>query len=184
MYASRLWWMLRYVGHDQVRVLEGGLVRWCEEGRPTRGGREARPAAHFVAQPRPSMRLTASDVEARLPSPSWRFIDARAPERYRGEIEPVDRVAGHIPGAVNLPYRDSVEADGTFLPADRVRERFAAATGEVRPEHVTAYCGSGVSACHLILSLERAGIHGVKLYAGSWSEWSSDPARPVEVTRK
>jgi thiosulfate/3-mercaptopyruvate sulfurtransferase len=179
MYASRLWWMLRYMGHDAVAVLDGGFAKWAREGRPTRAGDESRPPVAFAGRPRPEMRVSANQVWARLGDPSMTLVDARAPARYEGREEPLDRVAGHIPGARNHFYQQNLGPDGTFLPPERLREQFTALLGATPPPQVTVYCGSGVTACHDLLAMEHAGLTGVKLFPGSWSEWSSDPDRPV-----
>lgn len=181
MYASRLWWMLRYMGHDRVAVLDGGLARWTREGRPVRGGVETRPAAAFTGKPRSGMRLTANQVWARLGDPSLTLIDARGPARFEGREEPLDRVAGHIPGARNHFYGWNLGPDGTMLPPEALREKFKAVLGDTPPDQVALYCGSGVTACHNMLAMEHAGLKGTKLFPGSWSEWSSDPDRPVET---
>lgn len=181
MYASRLWWMLRYMGHDAVAVLDGGIEKWLREGRPTRAGAETRLPAAFAGTPRPDMRVTANQVWARLGDPSMTLVDARAPSRYEGREEPLDRVAGHIPGARNHFFQSNLQPDGTFLPPEALREKFAAVLGETPPDQVTLYCGSGVTACHNLLAMERAGLTGMKLFPGSWSEWSADPERPVET---
>jgi thiosulfate/3-mercaptopyruvate sulfurtransferase len=181
MYASRLWWMLRYMGHDGVAVLDGGFAKWVREGRPTRAGVETRAPATFTGKPRPAMRLTANQVWARLGDPTMTLVDARGPARYEGKEEPLDRVAGHIPGARNHFYQWNLAPDGTFLPPDTMREKFTALLGSTPPEHITLYCGSGVTACHNMLAMERAGLTGMKLFPGSWSEWSSDPDKPVET---
>lgn len=181
MYASRLWWMLRYMGHDAAAVLDGGFEKWLREGRPTRGGVETRQPAAFEGTPRPEMRVTANQVWAALGDPSMTLLDARAPSRYEGREEPLDRVAGHIPGARNHFFEWNLGPDGTFLPPETLRETFAAALGGARPDQVTLYCGSGVTACHNLLAMERAGLTGMKLFPGSWSEWSADPDRPVET---
>jgi thiosulfate/3-mercaptopyruvate sulfurtransferase len=178
-WASRLWWMLRWLGHDAVAVLDGGFARWTAEGRPTGSGIESRRARTFVPRPREMMIAEAGQVAATLDTAAWRLIDARTPERYRGEVEPIDRRAGHIPGAVNHPYRDNLDEHGVFLPVEDLRRRLQAATGGTAPERVICYCGSGVTACHNLLAMEHAGLSGAKLYPGSWSEWSSDPARPI-----
>lgn len=180
MYASRLWWLLRYVGHDAVAVLDGGWAKWIREGRPTRSGEETRPRAHFVATARPEMRVNLDQVGALLGDPQTLFVDARAPERYEGQSEPIDRVPGHIPGAVNRHYRANAGEDFTFLPPDQLREQFREVLGSHEPSQAVMYCGSGVTACHNLLAMTHAGLPGARLYAGSWSEWSADPARPVE----
>lgn len=180
MFASRLWWLLRWLGHDAVAVLDGGFKKWMAEGRPTSSGIETHPARDLVARLRPDMLVTADDVRTRLHVPDWRLIDARAPERYRGEVETVDRVAGHIPGATNYPFQTNVDEDGTFRPAPELRARVRGALGPTPPDRAMFYCGSGVTACHDLLALEHVGLRGAKLYAGSWSEWSADPSRPVE----
>jgi thiosulfate/3-mercaptopyruvate sulfurtransferase len=180
MFASRLWWMLRYVGHDRVAVLDGGFAAWVRAGGPTRAGREHRPARVFRAAPRAGMVVSAGDVLRLLGRADWRLLDARAPERYRGEVEPIDPVAGHIPGARNHPYQSNVDERGVFLPAAALRASLEEALGGIPPEQTIVYCGSGVSACHDLLAMEVAGLRGARLYAGSWSEWCADPSRPVE----
>ena len=182
MYASRLWWMLRWLGHDAVAVLDGGFAKWVAEDRACVSGAEPATAREFSGEPRGDMLVDASDVASWIGDPGWRLLDARAPERYRGETEPLDRVAGHIPGAANQFYRTNLAGDGTYLPAGDLRRAYALSIGDVAADHVVCYCGSGVTACHNLLALEHAGLRGAKLYAGSWSEWSSDPARAVERT--
>jgi thiosulfate/3-mercaptopyruvate sulfurtransferase len=177
-WASRLWWLLRWLGHDAVTVLDGGFAKWIAEGRPTAHGMERNAARVFTATPRPEMTVDVDAVASRAGSREWRLIDARAPERYRGETEPIDRVPGHIPGAVNRFYGGNVAADKTFKTPEQLRAEFAPAIGDTPPDHVICY---GVTACHNLLAMEHAGIHGAKLYVGSWSEWSADPGRAVEV---
>jgi thiosulfate/3-mercaptopyruvate sulfurtransferase len=179
-YASRLWWLLRYAGHDAVAVLDGGWAKWIREGRPTRRGPEARAAATFVARPRPEMSIGVDEVSAQLGNAQTLLVDARAPERYEGRSEPIDRVPGHIPGAVNHPYRSNAADDFTLLSPQTLRETFLTLLGSVEPSHAVMYCGSGVTACHNLLAMTHAGLPGARLYAGSWSEWSADSARPVE----
>jgi len=181
MYAARLWWMLRWLGHDEVAVLDGGMRRWLQLGLPLTEDVPARVPGNFVARPRPALAVDAAAVLAALREPATRILDARAPERYRGEVEPIDKVAGHVPGARNHPFGLSLDAQGRFQPPDALRQALAASLDGVAPERTIAYCGSGVTACHLLLALEHAGLHGARLYAGSWSEWSSDPARPVST---
>jgi thiosulfate/3-mercaptopyruvate sulfurtransferase len=181
MYASRLWWMLRYMGHDAVAVLDGGFKKWTDEGRETRSGVEERARAAFTGKPRPRMRLTANQVWARLADPAMTLVDARGPARFEGKEEPIDRVPGHIPGARNHYYQWNVGPDGTLLPRDVLREKFNRLLGNTPADQVALYCGSGVSACHNALAMEHAGLSGAKLYPGSWSEWSADADRPVET---
>jgi thiosulfate/3-mercaptopyruvate sulfurtransferase len=181
MYASRMWWMLRYVGHDAVAVLDGGWAKWLREQRPVRSGEETRPAEKFIGHRRKEMRVMLDRVEAAADDGSMLLVDARAPERFEGTNEPLDRAAGHIPGAVNHFYRRNVTDEGVMLPPDSLRQQFAEVIGNRLPEDVVMYCGSGVTACHNLLAMEHAGLPGAKLYVGSWSEWSSDSARPVET---
>ncbi|MBI4264220.1 MAG: sulfurtransferase [Acidobacteria bacterium] len=181
MFASRLWWMLRYLGHDAVAVLDGGWSKWMNEGRPSQAGEGTRPAASFVARPRPHMRVDAEDVERRLGDPARLLVDARAPERYEGRVEPLDRAAGHIPGAVNHPYRSTLTEDGTMQPVERLRAGFRRSMGDRSADQVVMYCGSGVSACLSLLAMEHAGLQGATLYPESWSGWSNEGTRPVKT---
>lgn len=181
MYASRLWWMLRYMGHDAVAVLDGGFAKWIAEGRETRAGAESRAAAAFTGAPRNDMVLDVNAVAAINANPgSQKLVDARAPQRYRGESEPIDRVPGHIPGAANYFFQQNLGADGTFKTPEALRAQLAETLGTTPPADVVCYCGSGVTACHNLLAMEHAGLTGARLYPGSWSEWSADPNRPVE----
>ena len=179
MFPTRLWWLLRWLGHDNVAVLDGGFDQWRAEGRPTRSGAERRAARHFVGAPRLEMVVTAEEVADLVQQSDWLVVDARAPERYRGDVEPLDKAAGHIPGTRNHFFKKNLDERGTLLAPADLREAFGVLAG-VAPDHVVCYCGSGVSACHNLLALEHAGLRGAKLYPGSWSEWSSDPARPIE----
>jgi len=178
-YASRLWWMLRWLGHDDVAVLDGGMRRWLQLGLPLSEDAPTPLPGNFAARPRPGMAASAADVLAAAASPAARVIDARAPERYRGEVEPIDRVAGHVPGARNHPFGTSLDAQGRFLPPRELRAALASSLDGAAPGSTIVYCGSGVTACHVLLALEHAGLAGARLYPGSWSEWSSDPSRPV-----
>jgi thiosulfate/3-mercaptopyruvate sulfurtransferase len=179
MYASRLWWLLRWLGHMRVAVLDGGWPVWVAEGRPVVSGVETRAPRHFVAALR-RVAVDVAEVQRALQRSGARLLDARSPDRFRGEHETIDKAAGHIPGATNHFFRWNVDDTGRFLPVDALRERLAAALGDTAPENVVAYCGSGVTACHNLLALEHAGLSGARLYPGSWSEWSSDPSRPIE----
>ncbi|MDB4875371.1 MAG: Sulfurtransferase [Gemmatimonadetes bacterium] len=180
MYASRLWWLLRWTGHESVAVLDGGFAKWTAEGRPTTRGDEQNAPREFTGSPRAELTVDVDTVAALATNRDWRVVDARAPERYRGEVEPLDRIAGHIPGAVNHFYKRNLTESGVFRSPGELRQMLGAATENVPPDHVVCYCGSGVTACHNLLALEHAGFHGAKLYPGSWSEWSSDAARAVE----
>lgn len=175
MMAGRLWWLLRWLGHDRVQVLDGGLAAWKAAGLALTQASAPQRTAAFVARPRPDMLVSRDELLARLGDPDLALIDARAAERYRGEVEPIDPVAGHIPGAVNLPFAGNL-ADGRFLAPSALAERYAAvATAST----VVAYCGSGVTAAHDLMALEAAGVRGAKLYAGSWSDWVSYEDAPV-----
>lgn len=179
-YASRLWWMLRYMGHDAAAVVDGGWARWTREGRPVRDGEDTRPHATFEGRLRQGARLRVDEVERLIGDASTLLVDARAPERFEGRNETLDRVAGHIPGAANYFYQWNVGPDGTMLPPERLREQFQKILARHRPEQVVMYCGSGVTACQNLLAMEHAGLRGARIYPGSWSEWSSDPTRPIE----
>jgi thiosulfate/3-mercaptopyruvate sulfurtransferase len=179
-FASRLWWLVRWMGHEEVAVLDGGFAAWRADHRPTRAGRETAVARTFVARPQPHAQVDAGQVATVLAGASrTRLVDARAPERFRGDVEPLDRVGGHIPGAGNHFFKDNLDASGRFLPADTLRARFDQELAGTHPNDVIMYCGSGVTACHNLLAMEHAGLTGARLYAGSWSEWSSAPDRPV-----
>jgi thiosulfate/3-mercaptopyruvate sulfurtransferase len=181
LFASRLWWSLRFLGHDAVALLDGGWAKWTAEGHSTRSGEEQPRSAVFTPSVRPHATLAADDVMRRVGDPKTLLIDARGPERFEGREEPLDRVAGHIPGAVNHFYRWNLSPEGTMLPAAELHRTFTSLLGGHDPGEAVMYCGSGVSACHNLLAMEHAGLGGVPLYVGSWSEWSSDPSRPVET---
>jgi thiosulfate/3-mercaptopyruvate sulfurtransferase len=180
MWASRLWWMLHWMGHARAAVLDGGFAKWTAEQRPVRAGVETNPPRRFDGTPREELTVTATEVGALAESSDVRIVDARAPERYRGEVEPIDRVAGHIPGAVNHFFQKNL-LNGQFRSPPELRSQFSASLGEVSGDRVICYCGSGVTACHNVLALEHAGIPGARLYPGSWSEWVADSDREVEV---
>lgn len=180
MYAARLWWMLRYMGHRQVAVLDGGLARWQREGHAARGGPERWTSATFAGTPQASWRLTADEVQATLGQDDRLLVDARTNERYRGIGETLDKVGGHIPGAANFFWQDNLTADKTFKNADELKAQWHTFLAGRPAQEVVMYCGSGVTACVNLLGLEHAGLTGARLFAGSWSEWSQDPDKPVE----
>lgn len=179
--CARLWWMLKWLGHDAVALLDGGLATWqAAGGALTAGTPDARPPASFALHA-PLRRLVgASDVLTHLQSSAQTVIDARAPARYRGEVEPLDPVAGHIPGALNRPFTDNIALDGRFKPAALLRAEFDALLVGRDPTGVVHQCGSGVTALPNLLAMEVAGYEPTTLFAGSWSEWCSDASRPVE----
>jgi thiosulfate/3-mercaptopyruvate sulfurtransferase len=183
MYASRLWWLLRWVGHRAVAVLDGGLKAWSAAGLRLDTAIPARSPTRFEAHPNRDMWFDAQQVQERVQQPDWRLLDARAPERYAGKVEPLDKVAGHVPGARNHPFATNLTSDARFGAPDELRNRFEQSQAGVADDHTVVMCGSGVTACHALLALEVAGKPGARLYAGSWSEWIRDPARGVATSR-
>lgn len=179
MHASRLWWMLRFMGHDAVALLDGGFERWVREGYDTRGGAETAAPVTFAGAPREDWRLSAETVFSGLGTPGRVLVDARAEPRFRGDNEPLDAKAGHIPGARNYFFQRNLTADKTFRSGDDLRADWLALLDGTPPAQAVMYCGSGVTACHNLLALEHAGLPGARIFPGSWSEWSSDPKRPV-----
>ncbi|HXG88790.1 MAG TPA: sulfurtransferase [Vicinamibacterales bacterium] len=179
MHASRLWWMLRFMGHDAVALFDGGFARWLREGRPVASGPENARSATFTGTPQEAGRLDAESVAAGLDDPTRVLVDARAETRFRGENETLDKAAGHIPGARNHFFQHNLSDDKTFKSADELRAQWQRLLGGAPPEQVVMYCGSGVTACHNLLAMEHAGLGGARLYPGSWSDWSSDPNRPI-----
>ncbi|HXC39567.1 MAG TPA: sulfurtransferase [Burkholderiales bacterium] len=179
MFASRLWWMLRWVGHDAVAVLDGGYRAWTEAGGAVTTEIPCFAPTVFPATVREDMNVDVARVQQRLGSPAQLLVDGRAAGRFAGIGETIDPVAGHIPGARNRPYLDNVGADGRFKPPAQLREEFNRVLAGTPAADTVHQCGSGVSAAHNLLAMEVAGLTGGKLYAGSWSEWCSDPARPV-----
>jgi thiosulfate/3-mercaptopyruvate sulfurtransferase len=180
MYAARLWWMLRWMGHEAVRVLDGGLAAWLGHGLSVVAG-EARTEPAGSAPPYPqraSLEATLSAAELLAELPRWRVVDARAGERFRGEVEPLDAAAGHIPGARSRFFKDNLALSGQFKSPEELRVEWQPLLAGFDDTRVVHQCGSGVTACHNLLALRHAGLEGGRLYPGSWSEWSSDPARP------
>jgi thiosulfate/3-mercaptopyruvate sulfurtransferase len=178
-YAARLWWTLRWLGHETVAVLDGGWNAWTGGNFPVTAAAPAIEPARFVRSAALVNSVTAGNIAARERDSRSRLLDARAPNRYRGENETLDPVAGHIPGAANRFFQANLDAGGRFKPAAGLKEEFGALLGNGAPSEVTHYCGSGVTACHNLLAMEIAGLAGSRLYPGSWSEWCSDPSRPV-----
>ncbi|MFC0710574.1 sulfurtransferase [Azorhizophilus paspali] len=179
-FAARAWWLLAWLGkRDGVFLLDGGLNAWRAAGLPLSGEPPAPAAGTFRGQPDASLLVDAQALLTRLGDARLTLLDARALPRFRGEVEPLDPVAGHIPGARCAPFTDNLGTDGRFLPADELRARFAGLLGERPVEQLVAYCGSGVTACHNLFALSLAGYPLAPLYAGSWSEWLTDRSRPV-----
>lgn len=177
--AGRLWWMLRYLGHQRAALLDGGYTAWRAAGKPVAAEVPQPVPRTFVPRLQPHMLATMDEVRSASAARRGIIIDSRAPERYRGEVEPLDPVAGHIPGAVNLPWQGNVGPDGLMLDTHALSQRFASVMDN--KEGVIVHCGSGVTGCLNVLALERAGVSGVKLYVGGWSEWCSHPDNPVAV---
>lgn len=179
-FAARAWWLLAWLGkRDGVYLLDGGLKAWKEAGLPLDNAVPVTTRGSFAGQADASLLLDAAQLQARLGSDDLTLLDARALPRFRGDVEPLDPVAGHIPGAQCAVFTDNLGSDGRFLPAEQLRQRFTALRGEKPVESLVAYCGSGVTACHNLFALCLAGLPLAPLYAGSWSEWITDPARPV-----
>ena len=177
MFASRVWWMLRWVGHAEVALLDGGLPAWQAAGGAVTTTVTTKPTGSITLQSSLVRTVSAEDVLANLDTKQSIVLDARANDRFRGENETIDPVAGHIPGARNRMFKDNLQSDGCFKPAEALRAEFSALIHS--PESTIAQCGSGISACHNLLAMEIAGLSGAALYPGSWSEWSSDPSRPI-----
>ncbi len=177
--AARLWWMLNWLGHSNVALLNGGWKSWCAAALPSRGGPEHRRPRRFEPREAPNAFVKADQVQEYKDRTDYVLLDARSAQRFRGEIEPIDPVAGHIPGAVSAPCEDNVSPDGTFLPPEVLRKRFENLMKSVPPENVICYCGSGVTAAHNLIAIAYSGLGMGRLYAGSWSDWITDPNRPV-----
>lgn len=177
--AGRLWWLLRWLGHGRVALLDGGITQWVREERPVTAEVPAPAPRAFTARMANDAWLDVGQVRAGLEAHTLRLVDARGEARFRGEEEPIDPVAGHVPGAVCRPFQRNLGADGRFLPPEELRRQFMELLGNVPPEAVVHMCGSGVTACQNLLAMELAGLGGARLYPGSWSEWIRDPTRPV-----
>lgn len=181
MYAARLWWLARWIGLTNVALLDGGLPKWVQEGRPlSTEPPPSRPRSVVTPKPQAARLVAVDEVQASLSARSLLVVDARAAERYRGDIEPIDPVAGHIPGAVNRFYKANLNPDGTLKGKDELRRDFETLLAGRGPSGVAHQCGSGITACANLFAMDYAGLEGSRLYAGSWSEWVADPGRPVE----
>ena len=179
-YAARLWWLARWLGLTRVAVLDGGLPKWIADGNPLSVEMPTpRPTGGVIARPDATMVRSAADVLAGTENARRCIVDARAPERFRGEVEPIDLVAGHIPTALNRFFKSNLQADLTMRAPAELRREFKALLGGWRPDQVVHQCGSGMTACVNRLAMEHAGLGGSALYVGSWSEWIADPARPI-----
>jgi thiosulfate/3-mercaptopyruvate sulfurtransferase len=177
--AVRLWWLLRGLGHQSVALLDGNYPKWTREKRPVTSELPIVTPALYPVPASVDWGVDAAAVEAMRASPAHKLIDARPEMRFTGEVEKIDPVAGHIPGAVNWVYEENLDLDGTYLPAGELRASYEQLLAGVAPENVVHTCGSGVTACHNVLAMEIAGLPGSRLYPGSWSEWITNPARPI-----
>jgi thiosulfate/3-mercaptopyruvate sulfurtransferase len=181
-FAARLWWLARFLGHLRVAVLNGGLQAWQCAGLPLTGEPARRGARPFVGRPQPGSVASAEEVARGLDRGDILLVDARTAERFAGRNETLDPVAGHVPGARNHPFAENLDAEGRFLPQEELERRWRRTLAGGDAHSVVAMCGSGVTACHNLLAMELAGLRGARLYAGSWSEWIRDPARPVATS--
>ena len=177
--AVRLWWMMRWLGHPGVALLDGGYPKWLREKRPVDADIPAPHRAACACLPEPTQIVAADEVLRASQTGEQLIIDARPDRRFSGEFEPLDPVAGHVPGAINYPFDENLDVDGTFLPPEALRENYQALLKGKPAWQVLHMCGSGVTACHNILAMEIAGLPGSRLYPGSWSEWITDPTRPI-----
>ena len=180
--AGRLWWMLRWLGHNSVAVLDGGIPRWKREGFPTTDDFPVQQPRFFVPNPQQDMLVDAEEILGRFGDPNYLLIDGRASERYRGEIEPIDAVAGHIPGAVNLPISENLDDQGNFKKKKELRARYKKFLTSKPTKKIVNYCGSGVTSVHNILAMMHAGLGDGQLYLGSWSDWITDPEHPIATS--
>lgn len=183
-YAARLWWLLRWLGHESVAVLDGGFKAWQAGNYPLDTALPQIPASTFLGSPQADMLITTDDLAAHFEPKTHCLIDVRTPERFAGDKEPFDSVAGHIPGACNLPYQTNLDSGDCYLPPEALRKMYRRVLDDTSPDHCIVMCGSGVTACHSLIALELAGMPGAKLYAGSWSEWIRDSTHPVAGSEK
>ena len=180
-FADRFWWLLKAAGHENVQLLDGGFPKWQAEDHPLHSGLElVTPTSfHYPPEFNSKMILTTEQIQQIIQEPDYLLIDARAAERFQGLVEPLDSVAGHIPGAVNRIQTANLLSDGTFKPVETLRQEFTELIGSRPLDHVVVYCGSGVTSCHHLAALQAIGLSGARLYVGSWSEWIRDPSHPI-----
>jgi thiosulfate/3-mercaptopyruvate sulfurtransferase len=179
--AARLWWMFKWIGHESVAILDGGWQAWLQTGMPTKNGHEFPRKASFECNLNNALEASIGKVDDWRKSSDHIIVDARERERYLGQTEPIDPVAGRIPGSVSIPYRENLDEEGFFKNSQELRTIYEERLGNVRPENVICYCGSGVTAALNLAGLCYAGLDGAQLYVGSWSEWITDPERPIEA---
>ena len=178
--AGRVWWLLRWLGHEDVAVLDGGWQAWVTNKLPVKSGQETRQSRIFIPHPRDELIVSSDEIDKMRNDPNYVVLDARTADRYRGENETIDPVAGHIPGALSAPYADNLNADGTFKSVEKFAKHYKELIKGIPTDHVACYCGSGVTATHDILAMMMSGLGEAHLYAGSYSEWITDADRPVE----
>ena len=179
-HAARFWWMLRWLGHDAVALIDGGWTRWIKEERPVSSELFIPETKKFIASPRISWIISADEILKDLNNPETRMLDARSAQRFRGENEKFDPVAGHIPGAQSAPFSDNLDENGNWKSRSELRQKFENLLDGFPAEQTVSYCGSGITACHNILAMYHAGLGISRLYPGSWSEWITNTERPVE----
>lgn len=177
-FAVRLWWLLHWLGHTKAAVLDGGIIKWQAANFPLETAHKDRAPRNFIPHPNPEMIMDLSSLDI-LPDNKL-IVDSRSPERYAGKLEPIDPIAGRIPGAINRFFENNLQSDGTFLPSDILTEQFRGLVGKTPNEDIVFYCGSGITGAHNVFAMYTAGLGMAKLYPGSWSEWITDPNRPIE----
>lgn len=182
MAAARLWWLMRWLGHYAVAVLDGGWQSWLNASKPVTSGQEERSSSMFIPRVKQRRLIETSEILARLQDPEFRLLDSRDEARYRGEVEPIDPVAGHIPGALSFPHQNVLDEQGKFLPPEVLRQLFQPLLGDIPAKDTAFYCGSGVTSAQNVLALAHSGLGDARLYAGSWSEWITDPERPIATS--
>lgn len=178
-FAARLWFLLKMYGHEKVALLDGGFPQWHKEGFPIESGENHNSPQVFSGVPDLSMIVSTKEIETYRSQADWLLIDARSAERFHGEQETIDPIAGHIPGAINRFYGLNLDSEGLFLPKEKLRSEFSELVKGFNPDHTVVYCGSGVTSCHHLVTMAHAGLPLPKLYAGSWSEWIRDPSHPI-----